>query len=640
MALAVNATEFATGADNLSGTLGGASTLILGGTATSIGLSDSNFSNAIFFSDLKIGSGISTFNLSAGSGTYLNTGNNSVDTIDLSSMGASSSATVDLSGDSNPITVIAGMGYNLLSGNSYDTLIVKAGTDITGSGLHYSGFGDVSVDYSLLTGANAVSLVDSSGDITVFGSLADSLITIGSTNFANLDSGIDCLRFELDSNSVPLSTQDNIGLSLTSGSALDNVATIDLTGMAYSTNTFNLTGYGGSGIELDGGDHVRNFIYAPATSSTLTLFDSTYSTNVIVATAGATNHIDGFTDGHDSFLATGIVITGSFDGNNQGSTASLGTLGNWGIDNKGANEDLVVNMGSNYTAHLLNTNATPTVAFFATIDIGNTSGVIHGGAGDDTFVWNLPSTSTALVNDSVQIDAGSGSDLLVLAGTITSSLTFDLSKTDQIAAGSNASISNFESVDATSLTVGSGTLVLSAGSGDHTLYGGSGSQILVGGSGSNVLVAGDYHNTLIGGGSTSSNAFVLNQGTSGSAPVQVYHFNPDYDLLDLPSSKYAGLGTTAIGSGSHENVYILADAANSSAAQSEVTAFGTANPTKAAILVVGAGSDAQVWYHNSSNQSYQLANVVGVDAHSLENHIAFASTQTAGAVNTASHSIA
>ena len=73
-------------------------TLILGGTG-SIYLTDENFSSVQNISDLKVGSSVDLFSLYAGSGTSLFNEGMGVNTIDLSGMGAGSSATVDLTND-------------------------------------------------------------------------------------------------------------------------------------------------------------------------------------------------------------------------------------------------------------------------------------------------------------------------------------------------------------------------------------------------------------------------------------------------------------------------------------------------------------------------------------------------------------
>jgi Ca2+-binding RTX toxin-like protein len=186
------------------------------------------------------------------------------------------------------------------------------------------------------------------------------------------------------------------------------------------------------------------------------------------------------------------------------------------------------------------------------------------------------------------------------------------------------------------LTVGSGTIVLDAGQGSETLVGssdasivwlnhGAGMEEYAGGLGVNLLVSGSYAGTLIGGtGLSDTNTFILNAGVgAGEAPlVEIQNFNPAHDTLLLPAALYAGLGQQPLAGG---NLLLLAD---HDAASRHAGA-------DAAVMIVGSGSNADLYYYNPHDpyfdyqaHAYQLATIAGVSPADALAHIQFSNPQT------------
>ena len=607
-------------------------TLILGGTG-SIYLTDENFSSVQNISDLKVGSSVDLFSLYAGSGTSLFNEGMGVNTIDLSGMGAGSSATVDLTNDSNAMTVIAGPGNDTLIGNGAnvdnstpnDTVIVLSDVGT----YSFNGFRTIEMDYSLLQGENEPSIYFSPnyGSIDLIGTLpASTGVTIDDIAFTNMSHITDVLFTPSGS------SYGEAGFYVTGSTAMfaAGVQTIDLSnGGLNVVNTVDLQNFGGNVTVVDGGG--IDYLVAPsAFLGTLTV-QQNYVTadnafDVFIAHAGATNDISGF-NVHDQILVSNIAIA---SGNFIETSAALTAGGDWTTSSSGGNTTLAIDTGSgNYTADLIgysNALTSTNVAFNLTISSLDLAGTVSTGGGNDIFNWQLPSGSAS----GLTLNGGGGSNELVLLGTIASTMSFDLSNaTNEMTAGNSAKVVGFGYIDASSLTTGSATLSLYAESTDlttHTMIGGNGNQILEGGGGTNVLIADFGSDTLIGRGGSSSNVFVLynyeNSGTNSSA-VNVQGFNALNDMIDLPASQFAaGLGSSAI---IGQNVLTET---NPYAYEGDVPA----------ILVVGNGTNTASLYYNDgggADDSYQLATVTGTNVGThwgikhLEHHISFSSAQGA-----------
>lgn len=128
-------------------------------------------------------------------------------------------------------------------------------------------------------------------------------------------------------------------------------------------------------------------------------------------------------------------------------------------------------------------------------------------------------------------------------------------------------------------------------------------------------------------GALAQTTFVLDAGeTGGTVPlVHIQNFDPAHDLIDIVAN-LPGLGSTASTSGPNENVFTLT---NDAAAQS----YAGAN---AAILVVGSGANADVFYYNPHDASYgnqahayQIAEVANTSADAAAGKVAFIHTPTA-----------
>ena len=182
------------------------------------------------------------------------------------------------------------------------------------------------------------------------------------------------------------------------------------------------------------------------------------------------------------------------------------------------------------------------------------------------------------------------------------------------------------------LTVGAGTIVLDAGSGPEVLVGsveastiwlnhGHGMEEYSGGQGVNLLVSGNYAGTLIGGtGQAETNTFILNAGIDGGAAplVAIHNFNPAHDTVLLPAALYAGL------EGSTGNLLVMSD----------TSAAASHHGADAAVLVVGSGAGADLYYYNPHDpnfdyqaHAYQLATIAGVSPADAASHILFSNPQ-------------
>ena len=131
-------------------------------------------------------------------------------------------------------------------------------------------------------------------------------------------------------------------------------------------------------------------------------------------------------------------------------------------------------------------------------------------------------------------------------------------------------------------------------------------------------------------GAPAQTTFVLDAGeTSGTIPlVHIQNFNAAYDVIDIVAD-LPGLGATATASGPNENVFTLS---NDAAAQSYAG-------TNAAILVVGSGANADLFYYNPhdanhGNQAhaYQIAEVANTSAADAAGKVAFVHTPSAHGV--------
>ena len=189
-----------------------------------------------------------------------------------------------------------------------------------------------------------------------------------------------------------------------------------------------------------------------------------------------------------------------------------------------------------------------------------------------------------------------------------------------------------------------GSVVLNAeGLGPETLSGGnavlalsysygSPGETVTGGGTTNVLAQGDFNDTLFGGtGASDTNTFILNGGAGvGDRPhsATIENFNAAHDVIEIPAALYTDLGLMPITTGAGQNLFVLA---NDAAAQS----YAGAN---AALLVVGSGQNADIYYYDpngpAANQynlgpSNLIAVVYGASAAGVESAIKFSLTNPA-----------
>jgi hypothetical protein len=189
------------------------------------------------------------------------------------------------------------------------------------------------------------------------------------------------------------------------------------------------------------------------------------------------------------------------------------------------------------------------------------------------------------------------------------------------------------------LTIGTGTIVVDAHGVTETLVGaaeastiwlnhGGSMEEFSGGPGANLLVSGGYDGTrLIGGtGAAEANTFILNGGIGAgtAAHVEIQNFNPAHDTLLLPAALYAGLGPQPVLAGLDGNVVVMPDQA----------AAADHDGSAAAVLIVGSGANADLYYYNPHDpyygdqaHAYQLATIAGVSPTDAAGHILFSNPQ-------------
>lgn len=149
---------------------------------------------------------------------------------------------------------------------------------------------------------------------------------------------------------------------------------------------------------------------------------------------------------------------------------------------------------------------------------------ITGGAGADSIT--MGKTSTALVYDA--INAGSGTDTLVIVGSVTTSTTesqnvINLSSTsDQVGTINNATESQiqigFENVDLSGLTVSSGGgITITAIAAGSNIIATADTDVIVGGAGVDTINGGDAGDSIRGGGG----ADIITAGGTGTEVIQI-----------------------------------------------------------------------------------------------------------------------
>jgi len=190
------------------------------------------------------------------------------------------------------------------------------------------------------------------------------------------------------------------------------------------------------------------------------------------------------------------------------------------------------------------------------------------------------------------------------------------------------------------VTIGTGTIIVAAGGVTETLVGaaeastiwlnhGGAMEEFSGGPGANLLVSGGYDGTrMIGGtGIAEANTFILNSGIGAgtAAHVEIQNFNPAHDTLLLPAALYAGLGPDPVLAGVDGNVFVMPDQA----------AADRHDGAGAAVLIVGSGANADLFYYNPHDphygdqaHAYQLATISGVSPTDAAGHILFSNPQT------------
>lgn len=322
------------------------------------------------------------------------------------------------------------------------------------------------------------------GEISVSGVLAR-LQTLGIVSPSEYLASLE-LGSEIVSGAGSLTIDD-----LTLNATLDD-RTIEVTGSGTTVHTFP-----DDPPDLSGDDRV---VYDPTRS----LIEGGEGSDTLVLNAGATVRLDRFTT---SQVDGPAYVTG-FE-NVDASAARAG----------------VTLVGSSYANVLVGGAYTDTLSGGDGADVlkgGGGGDVIDGGAGADQIQGGDGNDRITYDAADYSIDAGAGSDTLVL--TVGATVRLDRFSTSQVDGG--AYVTGFEKVDAATATA---AVTLTGSAYANALTGGSKRDVLTGGAG--------------------ADQFVFKTAPKASAADTITDFEVGEDKIHLDASFFVGLPTGALASG-------------------------------------------------------------------------------------------
>ncbi|MBF0306263.1 MAG: hypothetical protein HQL41_11505 [Alphaproteobacteria bacterium] len=257
-----------------------------------------------------------------------------------------------------------------------------------------------------------------------------------------------------------------------------------------------------------------------------------------------------------------------------------------------------------------------------TLDGGPGNDTISAGNGDDVL-WSTDGSDTlmgGLGTDRVEFSSrASGVSVNMTTGIATSgadTINLDVENVS----GSNYADTIAGYTIAETLWGWSGTDSIDGGDGDDTIYGNDDADTLVGGVGGDVLYGGGGNDSLDGG---SGNDTIH----TGSGYDTIAGNAGEIDVVDFSEATVGtlnGLGAT-IANWDASDLIRLPDAVFGLGATGLVAGTnyfedtvggidGTLYGAGASLIVVGGGTDAEIWFQKADTTSYQIATVTGMGA--------------------------
>ncbi|MCA0404937.1 MAG: hypothetical protein LCH39_02135 [Proteobacteria bacterium] len=498
----------------------GTNTLVLASaTEINLALADQSVGDATMVTGIQ---NVDATGLGATQGVTI-TGSTGVNTL----LGGAGADTLDGGGGAD--TLNAGAGDDTVSyrgteasidgGTGINTLVLRAvanvdlgAVDVTsGDSTVVSGFDNVSA----ATLATGVTLTGSAGDNTITGGLGnDTIDGAGGSDIIAAGAGNDTVYWRgaeqvVDGgagsdtlvivgsggiSSVNLSVPSGADQSVGDGVSVTNFENVDASGFttaiivtgSTSANTIS-TGSGNDTIDGLGGADVIN---AGAGNDSVAVYGAETSvsggsgTNTMVLASVNTVNL-GAADQTTGDLAnvTGFVnIDASRLGAGQGVTLTGSTAAN-----------LITGGGGNDT-----------------IDGAGGADVIDAGAGDDAVIYR---------GAEIAISGGAGADYLTLLnGSTLTTVDFSVASGTDQTIGDTTAVSDFENLDATTMTTAvtvtgsTAANILLTGSGDDIIHGGGGADIINAGAGNDTIDFWGNESTVDAG--TGTNTLVLRNGAS------------------------------------------------------------------------------------------------------------------------------
>src|SRR5450432_3954212 len=425
--------------------------------------------------------------------------------VDASALGATQG--VSITGSSSANTIIGGAGADTIDGGGgTDAISAGAGNDT----IIYYGT-EISIDGG--TGNDTLVLLASGGTAAI------NLATPANVDQTSGD-GVDVINFEnVDASALATAiavTSSSSANIITAGSGND---TIDGGGGADVINAGagnDAVSYYNSEVSIDGGTGTNTLVLRAAANINLANADQT---------SGDTVTVSNFQNVDASLLSVGATITGSAAANVITGGAGNDTIDGGGgadvirsaggddtviyhgaevsIDSGAGSDTLALSAGASVTAvnfsvaagvdqtagdsvsvtnfENLNASAMTTALTVTgsssanTITTGSGDDVIHGGSGADVINAGAGNDAVDLWGTEVSIDGGSGTNTLV----VRAAAAIDLTAADQ-SVGDLATVTNFQNVDASGLTLTQSVSVLGT-SGANIITGGAGADTIDGG---------------------------------------------------------------------------------------------------------------------------------------------------------------